>query len=179
MTISSLNDKVAQRFIYILSVFVFLVVVILYNMPKAETLPGFVKYLPGLNAGINATCTLLLLVSYYNMKKGNILLHKNLNILTFCLSSLFLVSYITYHSFGIKTEFPSGNSLRPVYFFVLISHIILAAVVLPLVLLSFYRAFRGEIDKHKKLTKWSFPIWLYVTTTGVIVYFMISPYYKF
>jgi putative membrane protein len=105
--------------------------------------------------------------------------HKRLNIIAFCLSSLFLVSYVIFHAFGVETRFPIDNPLRPYYLTILISHIILAAVVLPLVLLSFYRGLTGQIEAHKRITRWSMPIWLYVTTTGVVVYLMISPYYPF
>src|SRR5205807_2306743 len=112
-----------------------------------------------------------------------ILAHKKLNIITFILSSVFLLSYITYHWLAQETRYPDGP-LRSTYLIILISHIILAALVLPLVLLSFYFGLKtqqpgGEryVYKHKKLVRWSFPIWLYVTITGVVVYVMISPYY--
>jgi putative membrane protein len=95
------------------------------------------------------------------------------------LSSLFLISYVIFHAFGVETRFPADNPLRPYYLTILISHIILAAVVLPMVLLSFYRGLTGQIEAHKRITRWSMPIWLYVTTTGVVVYLMISPYYPF
>jgi len=174
-----MNDKSIFKIIIALSVFVFAVVVVLYNLPQAETIPGFVKYLPKLNACINATCTVLLLVSYYCIRNKKVELHKKLNIATFILSSLFLVSYILFHSFGIETKFPADNALRPVYLFILLTHILLAAIVLPLVLISFYFGLTKQIVKHRKITRFSFPIWLYVTATGVIVYLMISPYYNF
>jgi putative membrane protein len=84
-----------------------------------------------------------------------------------------------YHYFANETIFPTDNPLRPIYLTILISHIILAALVLPLVLLSFYHGLLMNIEQHKKLTRWTFPIWLYVTVTGVVVYLMISPYYQF
>jgi putative membrane protein len=92
---------------------------------------------------------------------------------------LFLVSYVAYHWMADETKFPLDNPLRPVYLTILISHIILAAVVLPLVLISFWYGLNNKVEQHRKMTRFSFPIWLYVTTTGVIVYFMISPYYPF
>lgn len=120
-------------------------------------------------------------------------MHKRINILTFCLSSLFLVSYILFHYLNPETKFGDLNgdgilspeetaavgSIRTVYLVILTSHIILAAAVLPLILLSFYRGLQMQVAKHKKLVRWTFPIWLYVTVTGVIVYFMIAPYYPF
>ncbi len=174
-----MNDKTIFKIIIALSVVVFGVVVALYNLPKAETIPSFVKYLPTLNACINATCTILLLVSYYCIRNKKVELHKKLNIATFVLSSLFLVSYILFHSFGIETKFPAENVMRPLYLFILLTHILLAAIVLPLVLISFYFGLTNQITKHRKLTRFSFPIWLYVTSTGVLVYLMISPYYNF
>jgi len=172
------NNKVS-KLIYIISFVVFALVVLLYNLPQADHLPTFITYLPKLNATLNGTCFILLLISLNAIKKKNVVLHKKLNITAFLLSALFLLSYVTFHSFGIETFFPSDNPLRGLYFFILISHIILAAVVLPLILLSFYKGFKGEIKEHKRITRWSMPIWLYVTLSGVIVYLMISPYYNF
>lgn len=113
--------------------------------------------------------------------------------MAFCLSALFLVSYILYHWLGPETKYADldGNGIvtpleketvggiRYVYYFILITHIILAAAVLPLILLSFYRGLQMQVEKHKKLVRWAFPVWLYVTITGVVVYLMISPYYHF
>jgi putative membrane protein len=113
------------------------------------------------------------------IRKKRVDWHKRLNISAFLLSCLFLVSYIVFHAFGVETRFPADNPLRPFYLFVLLTHIVLAAVVLPLVLLSFYRGLTGQIEAHKKLTRWSMPIWLYVTISGVVVYLLISPHYTF
>jgi len=135
----------------------------------------------------------LLVTSLYLITHGNITWHKRVNILAFCLSSLFLVSYILFHWLAPETRYGDldGNgivsamekaavgNLRYIYFVILISHIILAAGVLPLILLSFYYGLKMEVIKHKKLVRWTFPIWLYVTVTGVVVYILISPYYHF
>lgn len=174
-----MNDKQVFRIILAISIVVFIVVLVLSFLPKATVIPSYASLLPKLNAILNGTCSMLLIASLYNIKRKNIPMHKRLNIAAFVLSSLFLVSYILFHSFGIKTQFPADNSLRPVYLFILITHIILAAIVLPLVLLSFYYGITMQVQKHRKLTRWSFPIWLYVTVTGVVVYLMISPYYQF
>ncbi|MBM3918597.1 MAG: DUF420 domain-containing protein [Sphingomonadales bacterium] len=174
-----MNEKLALKFIYTVSALVLVAVVVLFNLPKNEEVPQLVQKLPELNAWINGTCTLLLSVSWWMVRTRQIEWHKRLNITAFCLSSLFLVSYVIFHAFGVETRFPVGNPLRPYYLTILISHIILAAVVLPLVLLSFYRGLTGQIEAHKRITRWSMPIWLYVTTTGVIVYLMISPHYEF
>ena len=180
-----MSDKLVFRIIMAVSVFVFVAVIILNKkiLPVPETVPAFVFKLPKLNAMLNGTCSLLLLLSLYMIKQKNIAVHKKLNIIAFVLSSVFLLSYITYHWLAVETAYPAGP-LRTPYLVILISHIILAALVLPLVLLSFYyglktQAPNGHVyyQKHKKLTRWSFPIWLYVTITGVVVYVMISPYY--
>lgn len=174
-----MNDKAILRLIYVVSFVVFALVVILFNLPRAENIPAFVKQLPKINAFINAICFTLLCLSLYCIKKKNITMHKRLNITTFILSALFMLSYVTFHSYGIETKFPAENTLRPFYLTILLTHILLAAIVLPLVLISFYRGLKGDIIAHRKITRWSFPIWLYVTLSGVIVYLMISPYYTF
>jgi putative membrane protein len=191
-----MTDKFIFRFVAAVSVFVFAVVLILSMkvLPTPDTLPSFTPYLPKLNAVLNGTCSVLLLVSLYFIKQGNITVHKRINITAFCLSSLFLVSYILFHYLMKKetrfgdvngdgilspTEVEASGFVRYFYYVLLSSHIILAAVVLPLILLSFYRGLQMQVEKHKKLVRWAFPIWLYVTVTGVIVYLMISPYYHF
>ncbi|MFM7078769.1 MAG: DUF420 domain-containing protein [Bacteroidota bacterium] len=173
------NEKSILRGIYILSGVILVAVIVLGMLPKADHVPDFVKYLPTLNAIINGSCSILLISSYYFIRKKDIITHKKLNIATFILSSIFLLSYVTFHSFGIETRFPADNPIRPLYLFILITHIILAAFVLPLVLFSFYYGLTGKVAAHRKLTRFSFPIWLYVTVTGVVVYLMISPYYGF
>lgn len=175
-----MNDKLVFRLIITLSCVIFVAVIILNKkiLPIPEVTPAFVFKLPKLNALLNGTCTCLLLFSFYFIRQKNILAHKKLNITAFILSFLFLISYVTYHwLIPQEATFPKDNSLRPVYLTILISHIFLAAIVLPLVLMSFHRGFQMNVEKHKKLVRWAFPIWLYVTITGVVVYLMISPYY--
>lgn len=190
-----MSDKLIFRLIAGISIFVFLVVVILNRkiIPVTIPTPSFVYFLPTFNAIINGTCSVLLLISLYFIKKKNITNHKRVNILTFILSSLFLVSYIIFHYFAPETRFGdtdhdgmlstaeiiTSGTTRYIYYVILVTHIILAAGVLPLILLSFHKGLQMQVEKHKKLTRWSFPIWLYVTVTGVIVYLMISPYYNF
>jgi putative membrane protein len=173
------NEKQILRGIYILSGVVFLLVLVLGMLPKSESMPAFVKLLPAFNAFINGTCAVLLMTSLYFIRRKNIVMHKKLNLITFFLSTLFLLSYVTFHAFGVETRFPAEHPWRPFYLSILISHIILAAIVLPLVLISFYLGLTGKIERHKKLTRFSYPIWLYVTVSGVVVYLMISPYYGF
>lgn len=191
-----MTDKFIFRFVAAISVSVVILVFILnrHFIPGPVTPPDFTFYLPLLNAVLNGTCTVLLLVSLYFIKKGNITVHKRINIVTFCLSSAFLVSYVLFHYLmqhdtlygdtnGDGTlsaaELAAAGGLRTLYLCILVPHIILAALVLPLILLSFYRGLQMQVEKHKKLVRWAFPIWLYVTITGVIVYLMISPYYHF
>ncbi len=173
-----MTDKKFFTFSIVVSVVVFLVVIVLNIIPKpAFTLP-FVPYLPALNACINGTCSVLLLLSLYFIKKKNIPVHKNINLVAFLLSSIFLVSYILYHYFSEETKFPKENPLRPVYLVILATHIIFASLVLPFILMSFYRGLNMQVEKHKKIVRWTYPIWLYVTITGVVVYLMISPHYQ-
>ncbi|MFM1874308.1 MAG: hypothetical protein RL266_45 [Bacteroidota bacterium] len=174
-----MSDKRVFQIIMVLSIVVFAVVVILYSLPKQDSIPEWATLLPMVNALINGTCSVLLVTSLMAIRKKNIQLHKRLNITTFVLSSLFLVSYIVFHSFGVETRFPVDNPIRPVYLFILLTHILLAAIVLPMVLVSFYLGLTGKVERHRKVSKFTFPVWLYVTVTGVLVYLMISPYYEF
>jgi putative membrane protein len=175
------DEKKTFRLVMVISVAVFVLVVLLNRkiFPRPDVPPSFVFHLPLLNAIINGTCFVLLLFSLYFIKQKQIVTHKKINLTTFFLSAIFIVSYVLYHYFADETKFPEGNSLRSFYLFILASHIILAALVLPLVLLSFYYGLKMDVQKHKKLTRFSYPIWVYVTLTGVIVYLMISPYYAF
>ncbi|QEM13993.1 DUF420 domain-containing protein [Mucilaginibacter rubeus] len=191
-----MSDKFIIRFVAGVTIFVIAVVVLLnrHLIPGPAVAPAFTPYLPMLNAVLNGTCTVLLLLSLYQIKQGNITLHKRLNIVTFCLSSLFLVSYILFHYlmrneivYGdlngdgklSDVERASAGSLRTIYLVILWPHIILAAAVLPLILLSFHRGLQMQVEKHRKLVRWAFPIWLYVTASGVVVYLMIRPFYHF
>jgi putative membrane protein len=191
-----MNDKLIFRFIAGISVFVFLVVLILNRkvIPPPQHLPAFASYLPVLNACLNGTCSILLVVSLFFIMRGKVQIHKRINIATFCLSALFLVSYILFHYMAPETIYGDLNGdgtldavereavsggVRTVYLVILTSHIILAAAVLPLILMSFHRGLQMQVEKHRKLVAWAFPMWLYVTVTGVVVYLMISPYYHF
>jgi putative membrane protein len=173
-----MTDKKFFILSVVVSVIVFVIVVILNFLPKADFIPAFVHYLPALNACLNGTCSILLLASLYYIKRKNIQLHKKINITAFFLSSIFLVSYISYHYFSIEVKFPAGNSMRPLYLVILLTHILCASLILPFILMSFYRGLNMQVESHKKIVRWTYPIWLYVTITGVIVYLMISPYYS-
>jgi len=175
------RDKLFFRIALGISIVVFLLVVILNRrlLPAPESIPNFVKYLPGLNAFINGTCSVLLLISLWAIRNKKIAVHKTINLTTFGLSALFLISYVLFHYFIAETTFGGEGAIRTVYYTILVSHIILAAIVLPLILLSFYHALNGNFVRHKRIVRFSYPIWLYVTITGVVVYLLISPYYNF
>lgn len=193
--LSKQNDKTVFNIILITSILICIAVVMLNQklIPVPDTFPSFIYKLPLLNACLNGTCSLLLIASLWAIKNKNIALHKKLNLTAFVLSALFLVSYVTAHYFIPDTKFGDINhnhileeaemalvsGIRPVYITILLSHIFLAVIVLPLVLLSFYFGLKDDRIKHKKLTRFSYPIWLYVTITGVVVYAMISPYYGY
>jgi len=190
-----MSDKAVFRLVTVISVFVLGVVIILNRkiLPAPAVMPGFVSFLPMLNAFINGSCTLLLLFSLWAIKNKNIQLHKKINITAFIFSSVFLVSYILAHYFMPDVRFGDINhdgvlddmekiavsGIRGVYLFILTTHIVLAAAVLPLILLSFYFGLKNEVVKHKKIVRFTYPIWLYVTITGVVVYLMVKPYYPF
>lgn len=177
----NVSDKFLFRFVTVVSIVVFLVVVLLNRkiIPVTIETPDFVFFLPKLNAILNGTCAVLLLFSFYFIKQKNIEMHKKINLLAFIISAVFLVSYILFHYFVKETSFGGQGAIRYIYFTILITHIVLAAIVLPLVLLSFQRGLQMDVVRHRKLVRFTYPIWLYVTISGVIVYLMISPYYQF
>ena len=176
-----LSDKLFFRLALALSVVVFVLVIVLNKrvLNPPTDFPNFIYRLPMLHSIINGTCALLLIVSLRAIKQGKVALHKKLNLKAFGLSALFLISYVTYHFFVPETTFGGTGIIRSIYYFILITHIILAAVVLPLILISFWHGLNQNIVKHKKIVRFSYPIWLYVAITGVLVYLLISPYYSF
>jgi putative membrane protein len=139
---------------------------------------GFNPYiLPRIYSTLNGVTALILLAALWAVKNGNIQLHKQLMTTAVIFSAIFLVMYIVYHLAIPHTPFGGQGLIRKVYFFVLMSHIGLSIVTLPIVLFAYLRGWAGEVEKHKRLVKFAFPLWLYICVTGVIVYFMISPYY--
>ena len=175
------SEKSIFRIVLSISVLVFVLVIILNKriIPVPDNIPTFAYFLPKLNAIINGTCFILLLISFYFVKQKQYNIHKRINITAFFLSALFLISYVTYHYLVPETKYGGDGLMKNIYYFILVTHIILAALVLPLILLSFYYGLNDNRVKHKKIVKWSFPIWVYVTFTGVLVYLMLSPYYNF
>ncbi len=193
--LSKQNDKTVFKIVLAVSALICVVVVVLNQklIPVPDTFPDFIYKLPLLNAFLNGSCSILLIASLWAIKKRNIELHKKLNLTAFLLSSLFLISYVTAHYFIPDTKFgdvdhngileeielTAVSGIRPVYLAILLSHIFLAVIVLPMILLSFYYALKDDRVKHKKITRFSYPIWLCVTLTGVVVYALISPYYNY
>lgn len=168
-------QKKYNIWIWILSIAIPVVVAILFTVriPNVERL-GF---LPPIYATINAITALLLVTAVYQVKKGNHQLHKKLMITAITCSVLFLAMYVAYHMTSDSTPFGGEGWIRTVYFVLLISHILLSITVIPFVLITYVRAISGNFEMHKKIARITFPIWLYVAVTGVIVYVMISPYY--
>ena len=160
--------------IKIISVVIPLVVAILFRVKIDYDLPIF---LPPIYATINAITALLLVFALIAIKRKKVALHQRLMQSCIVLSLLFLVMYIAYHMTTDPTPFLGEGSVKTLYFFILISHIVLSVALIPLVLISYVRAFQKEFPEHKKISKITFPIWLYVAVTGVIVYIMIAPYY--
>ena len=164
-----------KSLIIFISIVLPLAVAILYFLPKTET--TLFSFLPLLNACINGTTFLILCFALIAIKNKNIELHKKLMWSALILSTLFLLSYVLYHATTPSTSFGGEGILKKIYFFILLTHILLSAVVVPLVLITFSRALAEKFDKHKKIARITLPIWLYVTLTGVLVYILISPYY--
>ncbi len=129
--------------------------------------------LPTVNASLNSVSTLLLGAGYYFIRNGDKQRHRACMIAAFCTSAVFLACYLVYHYQAGSVGFQGQGWIRPVYFTILISHIILAAAIVPLVLLTLYRAWKEQFDRHRRIAKWTWPIWMYVSVTGVIVYLML------
>ncbi len=161
------------------SVLVPVLVAILIYLPKKDFAAsgGWVTELPFYNAIINSLTALLLIVGVFFVKTRKITLHKISMATAFLLGVVFLVFYVIYHASVTSTHFGGEGWVKGVYFFFLISHILLAMIVVPLVLAAVYFAIFDKLDSHRRIVKYTFPVWLYVSVTGVIVYLMISPYY--
>ena len=152
-------------------------VAVLLGIRTKPDLGEWTKILPHLNAVINSLTALLLIVGFYFIRNQKREAHRLVMTTAFILGGVFLISYVLYHLTNPSTSFGGEGAVKYVYYFILISHILLSLVVLPLVLRAFYFALNGDYQRHKKLVKFAYPIWLYVSITGVIAYLMISPYY--
>ena len=172
------NDKQAKWLIGIFSFVVFAVIVSLGRIHLKIDVGFDVHVFARLNAGINSLIAILLVAALIAVKNKKYELHSRIMIAALVLSILFLVSYIAHHLLAGETKFGGVGTIKIVYYFILITHIFLAAVILPFILFTAYRALIGEYETHKKLARITWPLWFYVAVTGPIVYFLISPYYQ-
>lgn len=190
-----MNNKKAYIWTALLTVIVMGAVTTLnrHVLPVPDSVPSFIYSLPKLIASTNAIVSIILIATFIAIKQRKVGLHKKLNFAAMALSALFLVMYVTAHYFipdtrygdidhnGIisEEELSMAGTMRIIYFVILSSHILLAGIVFPMVLITFHYGFTNQTEKHKKIARYTFPLWLYVAITGVVVYFMISPYYNF
>jgi putative membrane protein len=176
---NSTVDQKYNKLIVLVSILIPVVVAILFGVKLKDL--GYdvepLSFLPPIYATINGITAVVLVSAVVAIKKGNKDMHQRLMTLAIVLSLAFLVMYVAYHMTADSTKFGGEGFVRLVYFFLLISHILLSIVVIPLVLITYVRALAAKFDQHKKIAKITFPIWLYVAVTGVIVYLMIAPYY--
>ena len=140
-------------------------------------MPEYIPFLPHVNAVLNTTSALLLLAGFRFIRRGQILAHRNCQVTAVITSTLFLISYLTYHYYHGATHFPRKGPVLVVYLAILITHTILAVVIVPLILVTLYRASRGDFIRHRRIARWTLPLWLYVSVTGVIVYLMLYRIY--
>ena len=175
----NLVEKKYNRWIVILSVLIPVVVAVLFRVKLSdfgvEVQP--LTFLPPIYATINGITAVLLVCAVVAIKKGNRTLHERLVKVAISCSVLFLAMYVAYHMTSESTPYGGEGTIRYVYFFILLTHILLSIIVIPFVLITYVRGLSGNFAKHRKIAKITFPLWLYVAVTGVIVYLMISPYY--
>jgi len=173
----SLREKQFNKWITVISIAIPLVVALLfgYKIPNAKPL----SFLPPIYAGINGLTAILLVVAVLAIKNGRQSLHQKLMTTNIVLSALFLVMYVAYHMTSETTIYGGEGFLKYVYYFILLTHIVLSISVIPLVLITYSKVYLDDFESHRLWAKYTFPIWLYVAVTGVIVYLMISPYYQY
>jgi putative membrane protein len=169
------NEKFMVRLITVVSVLIPLAVFLLIKFPVQ--ILEIDADLPLFHAVINGSTAIILLLAYWRIRVGDRETHKRLMLTSLGLSTIFLVSYVLSKLSNEPTPFGGEGAIRYIYFFILISHIILATTIVPLALFSIYRGLSGQFKKHRKVAKWTFPIWLYVAVTGVLVYLFMAPYY--
>ncbi|WP_029035837.1 DUF420 domain-containing protein [Salinimicrobium terrae] len=176
--VNSKVDKVMVPTILVVSILVPVLVLILMYLPERyDVLGESFNNFPLFHAILNFFTALLLVSGYYAMRKKKLGWHRNLMISAFFLSAVFLVSYVISKISNEPVPYGGDGAIRYVYFFVLITHILLSAIIVPLVLFTMYRGFTGEVEKHRKIARFTYPTWLYVAITGVLVYLFMAPYY--
>ncbi|WP_158975576.1 DUF420 domain-containing protein [Cellulophaga sp. L1A9] len=171
------KERKFNIFITVISIVIPLVVIVLFRvkLPNVEPL----SFLPPIYASVNGVTAILLIVAVIAIKNGNKKLHQKIMVTCIGLSLAFLVMYVAYHMTSDSTTFGGEGAIKYVYFFILITHIILSVAIIPLVLITYSRAYLQKFEAHRKIAKITFPIWLYVAITGVVVYLMIAPYYAY
>ena len=174
MDTKTMQEKKYNRLITVLSIAIPLVVALLFGVKLDIQLPVF---LPPVYATINAVTAVILIAAVWSIKNKNRVLHERLMKTAIALSVIFLVLYVLYHMTSDSTKYGGAGVLKYVYFFILITHILLSVAVIPIVLITYVRAMTNNFAGHKKIAKLTFPLWLYVAVSGVVVYLMIAPYY--
>lgn len=169
------KEKKYNKWIVTLSIAIPLVVAVLFRIKIPNVAP--LSFLPPIYAAINGVTAVILILAVFQIKKGNRKYHERLMKTAILCSVLFLLMYIAYHMTSDSTKFGGQGTIKYVYYLVLISHIILSVVVIPFVLITYVRAITNNFERHKKIARITFPLWLYVAISGVVVYIMISPYY--
>lgn len=168
--------KKLDKLAYILSAVVIALVIFMRGDYKPDL--GFdTTGLPAVNAILNTFCALSLMAAVFFIKRKNIIMHRRMIYASMVFSALFLVCYVLYHFTNVETKYCGEGIKKTVYFIILITHIILAGLSLPFILLTFIRGYTFQVEKHKKMAKWVYPIWLYVAMSGPVVYFMLAPCY--
>ena len=179
MKMENTVEQKYNRWIWILSIAIPVVVAILFgvNLRKLGYDVQPLSFLPPIYATINGITAVVLLVAVWAIKNGKRQLHENLMKFAIVLSVLFLGMYVAYHMTSDSTKFGGEGAIKYIYYFILITHILLSIIIIPFVLITYVKALAQRFDKHRKIAKIAFPMWLYVAVTGVVVYLMISPYY--
>jgi putative membrane protein len=168
-----MRDRVVLGVVATVSLGVVAIVASLLFGRAPQASPGEVSSLPGFNAFLNGTSALLLVLGYLCIRSGRVGAHRACMVSAFGVSVLFLLSYVAYHYGSGSRSFTGQGWIRLIYFPLLISHIVLAAAIVPLALVTIYRAWREEFVRHRRVARWTFPVWLYVSVTGVVVYWML------
>lgn len=171
-----LLEKKLNRVAWVVTVAVLVLVSIMHKIHL--DLPVDFRFLPAVYSGLNALTAIILLVGLYFIKNRQIEKHEKAMTAAMVTSLLFLLGYVLYHLTNADTPFGGQGWIRPVYFFLLITHIVLAAVIFPFILFTYIRAYTGQFGRHRKMARWVYWLWLYVAITGPILYLMIKPYYR-
>ena len=172
-----MSEKDNNRWVYIVAVVLPLAVALLYFLPKGGDASAAIRAIPKFNAMLNGSTFVVLVAGLVAIKSRKKVLHRTLMMGAAIMSALFLVGYVIYHGSVESAKFGGEGLIKGIYFVILITHIFLAATLAPMVLVTLRRAFKKDFIGHKKIAKWTYPVWLYVSLTGLIVYLMISPYY--